>query len=381
MSIKELYKGTKLIETVENYALAEKTNSLKEDISNDESFLFSNDEAFWRNVIADPNKYWNQKVDLYNFVVSDWIARIPGLYWTTPSEHIRRHKKEDIALQSKQWIEFYPPGKSKKVMGGIGTLLLPPTDEGKILLSISAVCNASTGIPLLLFPDVYDHLKIKQGDCVTIRGAKWQSMDIHWASKFASTKDIPRGYLVIDSIDKIQLLESNYPVAYHPFSLMEYEYQDSLFYDFVYVTADSKVKNVETKIEHFFKEYSKKEGRNGEYLLNPNIVSPIFESKYSCPSELSSTSEKAKLNLLYERIRGTYFKEQSIEQLMIKLPQYYQSSVSVRALAKKIGVNVSLLTEDSAVNISSQLIDLCIKKEMVENLVDRLIVDYPQIFN
>ena len=380
MGLKELYKGTKLIETIENYALAEEVNSLNENISNDENFWFSNDEEFWRNVITDPTKYWNQKIDLFDFVVSDWVARVPGLYWTSSSEQIRQHKKEDIALKSKQWIEFYPPGKSKKVMGGVGTLLLPPTDEGKILLSVSAGCNASTGIPLLCFPEVYDHLKIKQGDCVIIRGAKWLPMDMHWASKFASTKDIPRGYLVIDSIDKIRVLNRNYPVAYHPFSLMEYEYQDSLFYDFVYVTADSKVKNVNSEIEHFFKEYAKKEGRNGEYLLNPNIVSPIFESRYSCPSELSSTSEKAKLNLLYERIRKTYFKDQSVEVLMIKLPQYYQSSVSVRTLAKKIGLNVSLLVEDSAVNMSFQLIDLCIKKEIVENLVDRLTVDYPQIF-
>lgn len=380
MSLKELYKGTKLIETIENYALAEETSSLNEGITNDESFWFSNDEEFWRNIIADPDKYWNQKIDLYNFVVSNWVARIPGLYWTRSSEQIRQHKKEDISFQSKQWIEFYPPGKSKKVMGGVGTLLLPPTDEGKILLSVSAGCNASTGIPLLCFPEVYDHLNIKQGDCVMIRGAKWLPMDMHWASKFASTKDIPRGYLVIDSIDKIRVLDRNYPVTYHPFSLMEYEYQDSLFYDFVYVTADSKVKNVNGEIEHFFKEYAKKEGRNGEYLLNPNIVNPIFPSRYLCPSELSSTSEKAKLNVLYERIRGTYFREQSVEQLMIKLPHYYQSSVSVRTLAKKIGVNVSLLVEDSAVNMSSQLIDLCIKKEMVENLVDRITVDYPQIF-
>ncbi|MDE5518744.1 hypothetical protein [Elizabethkingia meningoseptica] len=381
MGLKELYKGTKLIETIENYALAEEVNSINEDITNNESFWFSNDEEFWKNIIADPVKYWNQKIDLYNFVISDWIARVPGLYWIPSSEKIRQHKEEDIALQSKQWIEFYPPGKSKKVMGGVGTLLLPPTDEGKVLLSISAGCNASTGIPLLCFPEVYDHLKIKQGDCVIIRGAKWLPMDMNWSSKFASTKDIPRGYLVIDSIDKIQVLERNYPVVYHPFSLMEYEYQDSLFYDFVYVTADSKVENVNSEIEHFFKEYAKKEGRNGEYLLNPNIVNPIFESRYSCPSELSSTSEKTKLNLLYERIRGVYFKEQSVQQLMIKLPQYYQSSVSIRTLAKNIGLNLSLLEEGSAVNMSSQLIDLCIKKGIVENLIDRIIIEYPKIFN
>ncbi len=123
-----------------------------------------------------------------------------------------------------------------------------------------------------------------------------------------------------------------------------------------------------------------KEGRNGEYLLNPNIVNPIFPSRYLSPTELTQASEKAKLSLLYERIRGAYFKEQSIEQLITKVSQYYQSSVSIRTLAKNIGVNVSLLVEDSAANMSYQLIDLCIKKEMIENLVDRVTVDYPQIF-
>lgn len=381
MSLKELYKGAKLIETIENYGLAEEIESLNEDISINENLWFSNDEEFWSNVIANPTKYWNQKINLYDFVVSDWVARVPGLYWAPSSELIRQHKEEDVVLQSNRWIEFYPPGKSKKVMGGIGTLLLPPTDEGKILLSISAGCNASTGIPLLCFPEVYEQLKIQQGDCVIIKGAKWQPMDIHWASKFASTKDIPRGYLVIDSVDKIQILERNYPVAYHPFTLMEYEYQDSLFYDFVYVTADSKVKNVDTEIERFFKEYAKKEGRNGEYLLNPNIVNPIFPSRYLSPTELTQPSEKAKLNLLYERIRGTYFKEKSIEQLMIKLSQFYQSSASIKTLTKNIGLNISLLEEGSAVNMSSQLIDLCVRKGIVENLIDRIIVEYPQIFN
>ena len=39
MSLKELYKGTKLIETIENYALAEEVKSLNEVISNNESFF------------------------------------------------------------------------------------------------------------------------------------------------------------------------------------------------------------------------------------------------------------------------------------------------------------------------------------------------------
>ncbi|WP_066223700.1 hypothetical protein [Formosa haliotis] len=133
MSLIELYKGTKLIETIENYALAEEIKPLNDKDSNSEYFWFSNDEEFWSSVITDPDKYWNQEIDLYCFVVSDWVARVPGLYWEPSSYVMRQHKKEEIALQSKHWVEFYPPGKSRKVMGGIGTLMLPPAEDGKIL--------------------------------------------------------------------------------------------------------------------------------------------------------------------------------------------------------------------------------------------------------
>lgn len=381
MSLKELYKGAKIIETIENYALAEEIDSQGQEEKDIDTFEFYDEQQFWLSVITKPSKYWGKGISLYYFMVSDWVARVPGLYWSPTSELIRQHNQEDVAIESEQWIELHPPGKSKKVLGGIGTLLLPPTDDGKILISVSAGCNASSGIPLLCFPEVYDNLKIRQGDCVFIRGAKWQPMDVHWASKFASTKNIPRGYLVIDSIDKIEIQKRGYPIAYHPFSLMEYEYQDSLFYDFVYVTADSKVQNVDTEIERFFNEYAKKEGRNGEYLLNPNIVNPIFQSRYLSPTELTQASEKAKLNLLYERIRRVYFKEQSIEQLMIKLPQYYQSSVSIRTLARNIGVNISLLVEDSAASMSAQLIDICLRRAMIEDLIDRIVFEYPKIFS
>jgi len=380
MSLQELYKGAKIIETIENYSFAQETTSQSVVDDANTTYWFYNDKEFWKSIIAEPTKYWGQKINLFNFVVSDWIARVPGLYWSSSSELVRQHRQEEIAMQSKQWLEFYPPGKSKKVMGGVGTLLLPPTDDGKRLMSISAGCNASVGIPILFFPEVIDMLKIRQGDCVVIREAKWQPMDTHWASKFASTKDIPRGYLLIDSIDKIEVYKKDCPIEYHPFSLMEYEHQDSVFYDFVYVTADSKVLDVDSKIQSFFENYAKKDERFGEYLLNPNLVKPIFESRYFCPLELTHASEKAKLNLLYERIRGAHFKGVSVEQLIIKLPQFYQSSMSIRTLAKNIGLNISLFVEDSAVSMSSQLINNCIEKTMIESLIDRVAMDYPQIF-
>ncbi len=381
--LQSLFKVTKFIETVENYSLIDEKNSssrnLKTYVETDQEFY--EDEKFWQKVFTISEPYCMSKVNLYNFVVSDWVARIPGLYWTDSSKKIRQHTNADIALKSQNWVEFYPPGKSKKVMGGVGTILLPPTEDGKRLMSVSAGCNASAGIPVLFSPEVIDHFKIKPGYVVSIVNAKWQPMDTKWSTNFSNTKDLPKGYLVIDQINKIRVTKGDYPVIYHPFSLMEYEHQDTQLYDFVYLTVDSKVDDVDRKVERFFHEYAQKDGRNGEYLLNPNIVRPIFESRYLCPADLRHPSEKAKLNLLYERIRKSHFNGRGIEELVIKLPQFYQSATSIRTLAKNAGFNISLLVDDSAVSMSAQLINSCIEKGLIENLIDRMNYDYPQIFN
>jgi len=379
MSLQDLYKGVKIIETIQNYSLSG-ISEIDENTTKSGGKYFYNEDSFWNNVIGNPDRFWGKEIDLYNFVASNWVARVPGLYWSEPSKILRRHTESDVAFQSQEWTEFYPPGKSKKVLGGIGTLLLPPTEEGKVLMSVTSACNASTGIPILVFPEVLDKLSIIQGNTISIRKAKWQPMDIQWARQFDSIKGIPRGYLIIDSPDKIEVYNDNYPVVYHPFSIMEYEHNDSLLYDFVYVTADSKVKNVDIQIEKFFDDYRKKDGRNGEYLLNPNIINPIFESRYVVPGELQKPSEKAKLKLLYERIRGAHFNDVAIDVLINELPKFYQSSVSVITLARLIGINPAVLTEDSASSMSAQLISLCIEKEMMEVLIDRMSYDYPQIF-
>lgn len=108
---------------------------------------------------------------------------------------------------------------------------------------------------------------------------------------------------------------------------------------------------------------------------------PYFQSRFQSPSELTKASEKAKLNLILERIRETYFQGHSIEQLALKLPQFYQSSASIRTLAKNVGINIALIEEDSAANMAFQLIDMCLRKEKMEDLIDRVSLEYPKIFS
>ncbi|MDD4992117.1 MAG: hypothetical protein PHR83_07800 [Paludibacter sp.] len=378
----DAYKGVKIIETIENYSIVKNELVIDKHNANfcSESYIIE-DKEFWYKVTNNQNEFWNKKFSFYHFVVSDWVARVPGLFWTEYSAEIRKHSEQDIAIKSKDWIVFHPPGKSKKVLGGIGTIHLPPNDEGKRLISITSSCNASVGIPILIFPEVYDLLNLKQGDVVDIEEAKWQQMDIPWAKRFASTERVPRGYLIIDSIDQIRISRNeNVPVLYHPFSIMEYQSKDALLYDFVYLSLDSKVKNQRREIETFFNDYAKQENRNGSYLINPDITNPTFETQYISPADMQRPSEKAKLDLIFQRIRNTSFNHTTLDELIHVLPYYYNSSVSISALSQRIGISPAFLADDNAASMSAQLINLCIKKNKTEELIDRMIVEHPIIF-
>lgn len=382
MELSNAYKATKVVEAIENYSLAElnTTTEAKPTRSSGDNWFYD-DEYFWRQIILNPDKFWNKRLSFRRFVLCDWISRVPGLYWTKYSEGIRQHSQNEIAKQSKQWIELYPLGKSKKVLGGIGTILLPPNDEGKRLMSISSSCNASVGIPVLIFPDVFDSLNLKEGDGIDIIDARWQAMDSNWSKRFASTQGIPRGCLIVDSPEKIKIIKKDIPFSFHPFSIMEYQKGEALLYDFVFLGVDNKLKNLQYEIEKFFTYYASKENRHGKYLLNPNMIQPLFETQYNSPTEMQSASEKAKLELLYKRIRKEAFKKTTLNKLIETLPHYYDSSVAIKRLAKCVGVSQAIFQEDNAASMSAQLINYCFDENIIEELTDRMYVEYPKIFN
>jgi len=318
-------------------------------------------------------------LSFYHFIVSDWVARVPGLYWADNSSIIRKHTEEEIAVKSLDWEELHPPGKSKKVIGGIGTIKLPPNDEGKKIMSISSSCNASLGIPILIFPEVYESLRLEEGDLINIKDAKWQPLSASWSKRFSTTKNIPRGYLIIDKPSKIEIIKKGIPIVYHPFTIMEYESQDALLYDFVFMSIDSKVNDARKQAEKFFDGYKKKNNRNGTYLLNPDIVSPLFEAQYNSPQEMKGSSEKAKIDLLYKRIYIKNFDKTTLDTIIHLVPKFYESSMAIKKLAKELGISVAFLQEDNAASMSAQLINQLVEKGKIEELIDRMTKQYPEI--
>jgi len=111
------------------------------------------------------------------------------------------------------------------------------------------------------------------------------------------------------------------------------------------------------------------------------MIQPLFETQYNSPTEMQSASEKAKLELLYKRIRKEAFKKTTLNKLIEALPHYYNSSMAVKRLARNVGVSQAIFQEDNAASMSAQLINYCFDENIIEELTDRMYVEYPKIFN
>jgi hypothetical protein len=382
MCLRDSYKASRIIETIENYSLIqnEYDNAVETKEGNNSLLMLYDDEQFWNMILPDPDKYWERSFNMHDCIVSFWVARIPGLFWSPNSQAIRNLCKSEIALRGQGWTEYNPIGKSSRVLGGIGTLLLPPDNDGYQLITLTFSSNASTGIPALVAPKVIEGLHLKEGDTLRIDDVKWRKMDSSWSQRFPSTSNIPKGYFLIEDPQSIEIVANNHYVEVHPYSIMEYEKQDALLYDFVYVTTDNFKKNSRGDLISFFEYYKNKEGRHGRYLLACDIAHPIFESQYNSPLEMKDTYSIRQLDLLKSRVRKEYFGKQTINELILLIPRYYFTPLTIRTLAGMINLPNALITDENAAKMSIQLISLCVERNKLEELIDRIAIDFPNVF-
>ena len=123
MPLRRAFIGCRVIETAENYARAD-TPLVDRPVASAGvgGRGYYDDGEFWRGILADPDALWGATISIDPVALSEWVARVPGLYWRPESEQLRQLSPEAVEYQSQAWITFRPWGKSQKVMGGIGTL-------------------------------------------------------------------------------------------------------------------------------------------------------------------------------------------------------------------------------------------------------------------
>src|ERR1700687_2989529 len=313
MTLPDLYRAARSLEAIENYGHAD--DPLLQDVKPTDEVLdcdctFDHDDKFWKSRLLESTRIKKGKCEssnafnFFGFAVSEWVARVPGLFWTKRAEKLRMLGDQAIQYESPRWTTLHPPGKSAKVLGGIGTMKFPPNERGYHLVTLSAGHNASSGIPVLVSPEAWDAHDISEG-CVINLAAKWQPMAAEWAYRFPSIKGIPKGYLMVENASQIHcVLAREQPTQIHPFTVMEYSRGNSLLFDFVYATADTGDQAYRAKLESFFDSYKRDSGRYGRYLLSADIGNPLWDADYDDPASLrGDKGAVAQLHLLAARVR------------------------------------------------------------------------------
>jgi hypothetical protein len=379
MAITDALKASRIVETLENYSVAADTGHTAAAVATNETDgtgFAHGDENFWRQILDNPEANWNRPFNFGGGILSNWTPRIPGLFFAPGSEAMRAAAERHLVSGH----EFAPVGKSVKVIGGVGALALPPDNMGFAMYSFSFSSNSSVGIPALISPEVQEAHQLKQGCMLEVNQARWVKMTMEWAQRFPSIKGIPRGYLLINKPEQVVVIERNLPVEVHPCTIMEYEKNGALLYDYVYVVADTSQADYRKKTEAFFEYYRTKDGRNGRYLLACDMAEPMFDAVYQSPADLRTGYDNGQMALMLERIRNTHFNTHTVDELAALLPALYPTAASVKTLTTFVELPAGLIKDDSAAKMIIELLHKSIEHNKMEELIDRVAMDHPGAF-
>ncbi len=386
MSLLHPYIGTRVLEASANYALAdgpfikppEPRTSLHD-------YELRADRQFWYEVMANPDQKWGGRFRSQEPVaISEWIARVPGLFWK-PGVHQFREFQMSVVGRDCHPVTHPPPMKSIRVMGGIGTLRLAPSEDGTRLATLTTGLNGSAGIPALVSPEVWDKICKRgpaEGRLIQMRaGARWQPMSAGWATQFQATNDIPRGYLVVRDPDAIDILPQVAPILINPFSVMEYREGAKELYDFVFATAFTG-QEFRSRLEVFFADYARARNRYGRYLLAGDMVHPIWEAEFNTPAELRRTDPAARsqLALLEARVRQHMLGDDTIERVLEALTKSCHTSTDLQRVSSDCGIEPGLwLRGGSLAELASQLVEETLRQDKVTELIETIAGLYPSV--
>ena len=378
----DAYKKVRIVETLQNYSLAATPTAVTL-APNDNFFDAYNEEDFWQSIIGRPDYYWGKTCRLnYDWTLSEWIPRIPGLYWHKNSEALRMVSQSAIETIGNEHAVLQPIGKSMVVLGGVGTLKLGPNEEGYRLVSLSQSRDASAGIPALISQEVWQTLSLHEG--VDIKGEFiWQQMPISWSKHFKST-DIPRGCLLITNIKKIKVNKDKVPILFHPCTVMEYKSRDGLLYDYVFVSATTEQDSFKSRVQDFFEMYRTAQNRNGKYIFAADMTEKLWDARFKSPQDMLEKDDysNSQLDILLSRVRGDTFKGGvTIEAVnKIILTNFGGNIEGLKLVAQDIAIDEwEWYQNEPLAKLSIRLLDLCMENNKVDALLDSIVSHNPNV--
>jgi hypothetical protein len=376
------YVTAQVGEALANYALADIPLQHKFDQPppDRQPFLqLYDDSEFWRTIFqydAEEATIGNSfDCGIFHAGVSEWVARVPGLYWRPGSGNMRSVNPAEIESETRRWKTYKPQGKSRLVSGGIGTLKLPANEDGFRLVTLTTSFNASTGVPALVAPDVWEHHGLCEGRIILNGTAKWREMPHKWAVQFPSVRGVPRACLLLTKVDHISVNDTEAPILIHPFTVMEYWTDTAQLHDFVYATADTSNAGFRRELSTFFEAYRTAHGRDGSYLVAADISCPMWDAVFANPEDMRMR-KASQLRLLEARIRATANGDDVVDALVRKLSQVDGVDVLVR-LSTDAGIEPrrwlagGLIAEEAA-----RLVDAAIRADKQLTLLQLVLLEF-----
>ncbi len=393
MSLRSAYIGVGILETTANYATADAPLTTPPAAPppppqvGGETPLYDDGE-FWRALLKDPERYEGAPFYVPERVpISQWVARVPGLYWQPGSAQFREVQP---ALHETlgTWQHYAPLGKSQKVLGGVGTLRLPAGEDGRRLISLAFGLNASAGVPALVSPEVWDVIRAAgppEGRTLSIEGrVRWQAMAEGWSRYFQATRDLPRGYMILDRPDAIRAEDESAPVRADPFSVMEYEEGGKELFSYVYAAGDTTQPSFRGDIAAFVEAYRTAKGRHGCYLLETDLLVPMWgEVAYNTPAELRHADEGtvSQLELVAARVREHMLGQDAIDRVLEALSRMAQSVADLETIGADIGAPPEQWRREGAsrTEAASYLVDAALRQNQFADLIAEVTRRWPAL--
>jgi len=381
MSLRRALIGASLIETAENYARTA-VRKVREQQHGQGQIGFFADRDFWHEVLDAPDAHWGSAVHFVDRVAfSEWVARVPGLFWKPESARRRQFSSDAIEQRHRGGVTLQPFGKSQVVTGGVGTLKLPPDYGGHRLATVTMSANVSAGVPVLIAPDVWNHRHLTEGAVIRVtQPLAWVPMPMEWSARFPSTRGIPAGCLAIRDPDAIEVTNERAGTQIHPFTIMEYTDGASGLFDFVFATGNTAEPDYRRRLEGFFDSYKDLRGRQGRYLIAGDMATPLWDAEYKSPEDLNRAHPAAQshLALLERRIRDRLLGANTtaeVLQVLCSMPDLD----TLRKFSTEVGVapstwNAGGTLADSAANFIAKA-----GADRLPEILDKLAIQYPKL--
>lgn len=373
-----------VLETVDNYARAD--DPLRETAAPPAtagSNRYFDEGELWNRALAAPEALWNTAFDINGAMLSEWVARVPGLGWNEAAVQLINRVEH---VESRIGGAVYQPAvKSAHVLSGMGTLRLPPGADGSRLLSISMSGDAALAVPVLVSSDVWDKLSTAGpvDGCAIAGQARWQPLSGEWAQHFPITKGIPRGCLRLSDPDAVTIRDHGAPVTIYPFSVAEYASEGAELFDYVYAGARTNEPNHRADLERFFEDYRINYLRGGAYLLAADMITPLWDAAYLTPADLrrADASSKSALALLEARVREKQLGKPVIDMLLLALTDLLSDADQLKVLSDEVGIKpAGWFSGGSLAEACNDFMAAVVQAGRVDTLIQRLALRYPGRF-